>query len=139
MPKVVFDTNILISSLIKNGKPRLLWNLVTIGKIHLVLSKQILEEFVEVAAREKLRKYVTENDIRIFLESIKEIASFVRVRHKFKAIKEDPDDDIILDTAYDGKVDYIVSGDKHLLDLEEFKGMKIVTASKMLEIIGKNK
>lgn len=110
---------------------------MTIGKIHLVLSKQILEEFVEVAAREKFRKYVTANDVRIFLESIKDIASFVRVGHKFKAIKEDPDDDIILDTAYDGKVDYIVSGDKHLLDLEGFKGMKIVTASKMLEIIRK--
>jgi predicted nucleic acid-binding protein len=50
-------------------------------------------------------------------------------------VKADPTDDIILRTAYDGKADYIVSGDEHLLALKEFKGIKIVTVSEMLEVL----
>jgi predicted nucleic acid-binding protein len=61
---------------------------------------------------------------------------FVKVKSRFKKVKADPtDDDIILRTAYDGKADYIVSGDEHLLALKEFKGIKIVTVSEMLEVL----
>ncbi len=48
---------------------------------------------------------------------------------------EDPDDDIVLGTADEGNADYIVSGDKHLLKLREFKRIKIVTVTEMLEIL----
>jgi predicted nucleic acid-binding protein len=51
-------------------------------------------------------------------------------------IQEDPDDDIFLNTALDGKADYIVSGDPHLLDLSKYKGIKIVTVDDMLKKLG---
>jgi predicted nucleic acid-binding protein len=44
----------------------------------------------------------------------------VQVKSRLKVVKEDPADVIIVWTSFDGKVDYIVSGDKHLLALEEF-------------------
>ena len=50
-------------------------------------------------------------------------------------IKEDPDDNHILATAIDGMSDYIVSGDKHLLELRQFKGIKIVSVDEMLKIL----
>lgn len=59
-------------------------------------------------------------------------ATIVQVKYRFKAVKEDPDDDIIVRTAYDGKADYIVSGDRYLLALKEFKGIKILTVDEML-------
>jgi predicted nucleic acid-binding protein len=57
------------------------------------------------------------------------------VKSKFKVIKEDPDDDVVLRTAFDGKAEYIVSGDKHLLALGEFKGIKIVNITEILSVV----
>ncbi len=57
----------------------------------------------------------------------------VQIKSRFKIVKEDPDDDIIVRTAYDGKANYIVSGDKHLLAYKEFKGIRIVTIDEMLK------
>ena len=59
----------------------------------------------------------------------------MQIKSRFKAVKEDPDDDIIVRTAYDGKADYIVSGDRHLLALKEFKGIKILTIDEMLGVL----
>jgi hypothetical protein len=50
-------------------------------------------------------------------------------------VKEDHADDIVLRTAYDGKADYIVSGDNHLLSMREFRGIKIVTVDEMLMLL----
>jgi predicted nucleic acid-binding protein len=51
-------------------------------------------------------------------------------------IVKDPADDRILECAVEGEVDYLVSGNKHLLDVKEFRGIKIVTARQILEILG---
>lgn len=59
----------------------------------------------------------------------------MQVKSGFKAVKEDPDDDIIVRAAYDGKADYIVSGDRHLLALKEYKGIKILTIDEMLNVL----
>ena len=53
----------------------------------------------------------------------------------FKEVAKDPDDDVVLNTAYAGKADYIVTGDKHLLILNNFKKTKIVTVNQMLDIL----
>jgi uncharacterized protein len=53
----------------------------------------------------------------------------------FKEVASDPDDDVVLIAAYMGKADYIVTGDNHLLTLNNFKKTKIVTTNQMLEIL----
>ncbi len=53
---------------------------------------------------------------------------------KLQSLKEDPDDDIILNTAYSGKANYIVTGDNHLLALKEFKRIQIIDINRMLNI-----
>ena len=73
-----------------------------------------------------------EYDVRVFLEALHQTAKFTRIRSRFKVVREDTTDDIILRTAYDGKADYVVSGDKHLLSLREFRGIKIVTVDEMM-------
>lgn len=137
--KVVLDTNVLVSALIKSGKPRELIFELARGKIQTVTSRNMLEEFIEITDDPRIRRYVGEDDTIAFLRAIGSVARIIKVRSRFKVVKEDPDDDMVLRTAHDGKVDYIVSGDKHLLLLKEFRGIKIVTVSQMLSILGRAK
>ena len=132
--KVVLDTNVLISALIKAGKPRELFFRLAEEKM-LILSRQILEEFLEVAEDPRVKKYVKEQETAAFLNSLRDATKIVEVKSKFRAVKGDPDDDVFVNTAYDGKADYIVSGDNHLLSLGEFREIKIVTVDEMLKIL----
>lgn len=129
--KVVFDTNVLISA----GKPKELFHKAVEGEIQLVLSKDILEEFSEVADDPRIRKYANEDDVVAFLKVIDSVAKITRFKSRFKAVKQDSDDDVVLRTAFDGKVDCIVSGDKHLLSLGEFRGIRILTVDGMLMLL----
>ena len=132
--KVVLDTNVLVSSLIKAGKPRTLFYKLTKNK-QLILSKAIIEEFLEITEEPKVARYTSQHDITVFLGILEKTAKIVPIKSRFKIVKEDPDDDIIVRTAYDGKANYIVSGDKHLLALKEFKGIRIVTIDEMLKVL----
>ena len=132
--KVTLDTNVLVSALIKAGKPRDLFNRLVKNK-QLVVSRAIVEEFLDVVEDPKIAKYASEQDITVFLNILGAAAKIVRVKSRFKVVKEDPEDDNIVRAAYDGKADYIVSGDKHLLSLEEFRGIKIVTIDEMLNVL----
>jgi len=131
MIKIVLDTNVLISALIKTGKPRILFYEVVKGKAQLIPSMEILDEFARTLGDHEIRKYVYEEEAMKFLRVVGNVAKIVKIRSRFKVVGEDPSDDVILRTAYDGKASYIVSGDEHLLSLKEFKGIKIVTVAEM--------
>jgi len=133
--KIVFDTNVLVSALIKAGKPRELIFKIAEGKAQLVLSRSIIEEFIEVAEDPRVRRYVDEDDIINFLKVLGSIAKMVRVRSRFKVVKEDLDDDVTLRTAYDCRADYIISEDRHILSLGEFRGIGILTVDEMLQLL----
>jgi hypothetical protein len=135
MLRVVLDTNSLVSALITRGKPRALLRKIIDKKLTLVISNQIIQEFKIVMKRPKFQRYVDSSDIDEFLTRLIKISELIEVKSDFNIVKGDPTDDIILNCAYDGKVDYIVSGDEHLLALKNFKGIKIVTADETLKNI----
>jgi uncharacterized protein len=136
MLAVVFDVNILVSAIIlKTGKPRDLWLKAVESEFTLRLSDQIVFEFRNVVSRKKFAKYVTKHDIQVFTDALDRTAEFIKVESTFSFLEEDPDDDLILRTAYDGNADYIVSGDRHLLSLEGFRGIKIVTIDNFLKVL----
>jgi putative PIN family toxin of toxin-antitoxin system len=135
MFKIVLDTNVLISALITRGKSRTLLFKMVEGRAQLVLSRGILEEVARVALDEKIRKYVTEGDVAVFLQILNKTAEVVKLRSRFKVVKDDPSDDEVLRAAYDAEVDFIVSGDKHLLSLTEFRGIQILTVNEILRIL----
>jgi len=62
-------------------------------------------------------------------------ATVVQAGSDLKVVAEDPDDDVVLSTAVNGKADYIVSGDKHLLKIGKFKNIRIVTVGEFIPII----
>jgi putative PIN family toxin of toxin-antitoxin system len=133
--RAVLDTNVLLSALISEGKPRELLRSAHRGAFTLVLSVEILNELSEVSSRDYFKEYIDDQQIIRFLLSLVRLSDFVSITSRFNVVKKDPSDDKILRTAYDGKADFIVSGDEHLLALKEFRGIKIVKVNEMLEIL----
>ncbi|NLB74920.1 MAG: putative toxin-antitoxin system toxin component, PIN family [Crenarchaeota archaeon] len=132
---IVFDINVLVSSLIVKGKPQDLWQKAKDKDFTLAFSREMLTDLVKVLRRKKFEKYVTNTDIQLFSNDLQITGKLVPVKSTFRVVAEDPDDDIIIRAAHDVKADYIVSGDRHLLALKEFKGIRIVTVDQMLVIL----
>ena len=130
---VVFDVNVLVSALITKGKPKELWLKSVRKEFNLVCSREILDEFMSVINRQKIQRYTEAKDLVDFLETLNSTASFVHIRTKVNVVR-DPEDNAILATAYDGRANYIVSGDIHLLKLKVFKGIKIITVDRALRL-----
>jgi uncharacterized protein len=98
-----------------------------------VASGETLEELADVLAREKFS--LTEKQIARFLEIYIRGSEIVQLRGHVDVVKADPDDNIVLDTAVDGKADFVVTGDKHLLALERFEGIQIITVDAALRLL----
>lgn len=133
MLRIVLDTNVLISAIIRNGKPRKLFQLGIDGKYQILTSKEILNEFEGVIHRPKFK--MTKDEVIVIVSTLVDSSEKIPLKSNFKVIESDPDDDIIINTAYDGKADYIVSGDPDLKSLKNFKGIKIVSVDEMLKIL----
>jgi len=124
----------LISALVGHGKPRRLLTEL-LERHQIVSSAQMLAEFVEVMSRDKFAE-VGRSGLASFLSILVRRTTIVSVKHTRRLIAQDPEDDMVLNTALKGNASYIVSGDEHLLDLKRFKGVKIVTVDEMLETLG---
>jgi len=126
--RLVLDTNILISALFWEGNERrLLWDCKR-KKHQLVISPYILEEMSRVLD-EKFKLPVDKR--RKYTEDILLIADVVFPAGNIHAIKDHPADDIILETAIIGKADMLITGDKHLLSLKRFRGVRIGKTSRI--------
>ena len=134
MLKVVLDTNTLVSATITQGKEFQLLRLGHEGKIKIFISPEILGEFAGVISREKFGFSKQQQEQAI--KQVMTLAILIEPLTRINAIKEDPADNKILECAEAGKVDYIVSGDKHLLKLKEHLGIKITTSSDIFKKIG---
>jgi uncharacterized protein len=122
--RIILDTNLWISFLISNRYGQLDSHLID-GKCTLLFSQELLEEFVAVAKRPKLKKFISRDDLEDLLETIYEVADFVEVTSDVN-ICRDPKDNFLLSLAMDGRADYLLTGDNDLLDLEEIDGTKII-------------
>jgi len=130
-PKVVLDTNVIISGLNFRGRPREILDLIRGEQIELYISPFILEE-VRGVLKEKFSW--DEERIQTAIEKLK--AALVEPEENISVIKKDEDDNRILECGVEGKVQYIVSGDKrHVLPLKEYKGIKILSPAQFLKII----
>ncbi len=134
--RVVLDTNILISSvLIKFGNPRKIFEKFLNGEFILIESEEMLAEIRDVLFRPKFN-YISLIEKENFIKNLLSLCNIVEPKQKIDIIKDDPDDNIILECALEGNADYIISGDEHLLGLKEFKGIKIISPKEFLNILG---
>ncbi len=138
-PRLVVDTNVFVSGLIsESGSPgRILQGIRDKRLIHLV-SDSIVEEYLRVLNYPRIRKFKQITDA-----FIADIAAYLvyqtqRIEIVSKiALSHDPDDNVFLETAVDGRADLLVTGDKaDLLSLRAVEGIPIVSASEAVIRLG---
>jgi hypothetical protein len=138
MLQVTLDTNVLVSAMImKQGKPGQIIARAHEKKFSLLLSEEILRE-TRVALHYKhiqKRFHPTDQSIEDFLLKLRMVCTLVTIQHVEDIVPSDPPDNIVLACAVEGGAHYLVSGNKHLLDLEQHRGVKIVTPAQFLEIL----
>ncbi len=103
----------------------------------MVISKQIMDEFYDVGERPRIRRYVTSFNVNEFTQILLHRAKIVEVRGHLPQVTPDPKDNMIVEAAVEGKVKFIVSGDRHLLTLKMFRGIRILTVGEMIDILEK--
>ena len=140
MIRVVVDANVFVSAILKtNSNPDKVIDLVKQGRITLALSHDILAEIGKVLLYPKIRKELklTTKEIGEALAQIAQAAIITSGRVRLKAIESDPDDNRYLECAVEAQADFIISGDRHLKDLKNFQGIKIVNSATFIAFIEK--
>jgi putative PIN family toxin of toxin-antitoxin system len=119
VPRAVLDPNVLVSALISpaGSSARLLIELRA-GAFELVTSPQLLAELAEVLRREKFRPYVSEADVDAYVDLLRrESIALDDPGPPPQPTGVDPDDEYLVVLARASRVDVLVSGDPHLLEL----------------------
>ncbi len=133
MKRVILDTNIFVSMALGGqvGKINDRWRA---GEFILVVSEEIVSEYLEVLQRPKL--HLKSHTIAVLAGRIYRKAKFVKPEERVSGIQPDPKDDKFLEAAVAGQVDFIVSSDKHLLNLKNFRSIPIITAREFMNWLG---
>lgn len=127
--KITLDTNVLISAFGWGGKPKEILNKAINGEIELFISNR---QFAELSKTLDYPKFKFEEEQKErFKALILKIAIVVEPSIKIDAVA-DPEDNMFLECAVAGNLDYIVTGDSGLLELGQFKNIKIVTPAEFL-------
>jgi len=128
--RIVVDTNVIVSALVFGGLPRRIFELVEGGYCELFYAADIQEE-----TRRVLRDKFGWDEDRLdrYLRTLWSLGKRVVLRHRVNAVREDPDDNRILECALAADADVIVSGDRHLLKLGAYEGITILTPRDFLK------
>ena len=136
--RVVLDTNVLISGILWDGKPADIIRKAENGEISIVISWFILEELEEVLKRPYFENKFGDMDNKVREISVKLIQISegpITTDSDLDIIEEDVSDNKILECALEAEVDFLISGDDHLLGLSNYGDIKIIDARSFLEKI----
>ena len=131
---VVFDTNILISATLWDGSvsQKLFLKLIE-TKTDIFSSAEILLEYKQVLKRDF--DIYTDKEIENVTEKVVFSLKLIEPNKKENAVKEDPDDNKIIDCAVASNSNYIVTYDNHLLKLKDYKQIKITKPEELLKLL----
>jgi len=132
--RVVLDTNVLVSAFLFTGITSQMVPLWQKGSITVLLSREILDEYLRVLAYPKFQ--LSEEEIKGLIEE--ELLPFVQVIKpgtRIHVVKRDPSDNKFLECAVTGKADALISGDKDLLVIRHYRRIRIQTVSQFLDSI----
>jgi putative PIN family toxin of toxin-antitoxin system len=141
MKKAVLDTNTIISGLISTkGSPGRVLALAFEKKLQIVTSEALMEELADALTYPRVVKALqrnrqgswTENDRVEFLRNFRKICHIAPSVPLTESVSKDLDDDMVLSCAIQAKAKLIVSGDKDLIDLKEYKSVRILTPLEFL-------
>lgn len=134
MKKVVLDTNTIISGIFWDGNEARVIEEAENKKVQLFISTKLLQELEGVLKREKFTRKLEgkESTVEQAVAKIALIAILIEPAKKINIIKDDPDDNLVLECAVTARADLIISGDKHLLKLQRYSGIDIMSARDFL-------
>jgi hypothetical protein len=137
MIKVVLDSNQFVSGFITpKGNSSKIFDLIRRKKINMIISLPILSEVNRVLSYPNIQKIhkLTKTQLDQEINNLIKFAEFITPKFKINIIKDDPTDNKFLECAIEGKADYIISGDHHLIDLISFQGINIIDPALFLKI-----
>jgi putative PIN family toxin of toxin-antitoxin system len=126
----VLDTNVFVSMLM-GGRVGQINDAWREGKFTLVVSDEIVSEYLDVLQRPKFR--LSPQLILFVMGRVQRKAQFVLPTERITAVIADPTDNKFLEAALAGQADCVVTGDKHLLPLHPFRDISILKAHQFIE------
>ena len=140
MKKIVIDTNIVVSALLRaESNPALVISLIMkpdLGLCRLLLSEEIFTEYEEVLFRPQFKK-LNAKAVNKLLGHLKKEASWIKPETSINVIKEDPADNKFLECAVEGGADYIITGNTRHFPSQKFRGITILPPAEFLAEIAK--
>jgi len=131
-PKVVIDTNVLVSALLKdNSLPAFILALLREGMIIACISKDILEEYKEVLKRDRFSAF--KKDASLLLTSLKKKALLVEPKTRITVITADPDDNMFLECAVEAGADFLITGNTRHFPFRSYHNTLIVSPKEFIE------
>ncbi|HEX5478830.1 MAG TPA: putative toxin-antitoxin system toxin component, PIN family [Dehalococcoidia bacterium] len=136
--RAVIDTNVVVSGLIREsstpGRVLAAW---MERRFTIVTSEPLLEELERVLGYSRIFKHLGWDDERrvAYISRLRQRAEIVRPVRRLTVVSDDPDDDRVIEAAVAGRADYIVSGDAHLLTVQRFEAVQIVTPAAFLPVL----
>jgi putative PIN family toxin of toxin-antitoxin system len=128
--RIVVDTNLWISFLITKDYKKL-DVLIKRGKVKILFSLELMEEFLTVVSRPKFKKYFDGEDIERLLNLVDFYREIVDVKSDLR-ICRDSKDDFLVSLSKDGKADFLITGDHDLLELKKIDKTRIISISEYL-------
>lgn len=127
--RVVFDTNIFVSAFVISGSlaERAVLRIIEGGDT-LIVSREILDELLGVLSRKFSRDAEQLSRVAVV---VSEMGEMVKGGRKIKVLQDDPDNRV-LECAAAGRADLIVTGDRAMLGLKTYKGIRIITLKNYL-------
>ena len=129
--KIVLDTNVFISGIFFTGPPYQILRAWQKQDLQIVISLEILDEYYQVG--KELSAQFPEADLNSVLELVTTKADLIKAALLDEAVCDDPDDDKFFACAISGEVNIIISGDKHLLKISGYQGIKVVRPRQFVE------
>lgn len=129
--RIIIDTNLWIHFLITK-KYSQLDKLLLSNKIIILFSDELLDEFIEVITRPRLRKYFTVESTYSIIDNTNDYSEFIKIKSQINVCR-DKKDNFLLALAHDGKADYLITRDNDLLVLQRFGKTRIITISEYLQ------
>lgn len=139
MIRAVLDANVFVSALIRpEGPPgKIFVELVERRAFAPIVSPPILEEVRKTLADPQVKRYVrlTPQEAEAWVASVESVSETVDGRRAIAVVAADPKDDKYFAAALEGEADFVVSGDKHVLEVGEYEGIRVLTPRAFLEKI----
>ena len=132
--RVIVDTNVFISGIFWPGPPSKIMDLWANGKLQIVLSTEIFEEYKRVT--HELKGKFPLVDVTSILDLVFFHSEFCNSVKLPQSVCKDPDDDKFLACALEAGVNVIISGDKHLLDVSGYQGIEVLSPAKFIRQVG---